>query len=184
SLGRYLEGAGVTGTYANSNPTLRMPQTTMTFGTAGVTRAWTDSNGNFVPDCDLGNAAAQDLRAGGGDLCGMLSDTNFGKPVFTTRFDPQILEGWGVRPFDWSFDLAIEHQLMPRVSVQATYNRRAFSGFSVVDNLALQPSDFTAFELVAPSDPRLPGGGDYVVSGLYDVLPERFGQVDNLVADS
>ena len=62
NLGRYLEGAGVSGTYANTNPTLRMPQTTMVFGTAGVTRAWTDANGNFVPDCDLLNPAAQDLR--------------------------------------------------------------------------------------------------------------------------
>ena len=28
SLGKYLEGAGVVGNYANTNPTLRMPQTT------------------------------------------------------------------------------------------------------------------------------------------------------------
>ena len=55
SLGKYLEGAGVSGTYANTNPTLRMPQTTPVFGTAGVTRAWTDANRNFVPDCDLLN---------------------------------------------------------------------------------------------------------------------------------
>ena len=40
SLGRFLEGVGVTGIYANTNPTLRMPQTTMVFGTAGVTGAW------------------------------------------------------------------------------------------------------------------------------------------------
>ena len=33
SLGKYLEGAGVTGTYANTNPSLRMPQTTPVFGT-------------------------------------------------------------------------------------------------------------------------------------------------------
>ena len=61
SLGKYLEGAGTTGNYANTNPTLRMPQTTQTFGTAGVTRTWTDANQNFVPDCDLLNPAAQDL---------------------------------------------------------------------------------------------------------------------------
>jgi hypothetical protein len=26
-----------------------MPQTTMPFGTAGVTRSWIDGNGNFIP---------------------------------------------------------------------------------------------------------------------------------------
>ena len=49
SAGRYLEGAGVSGIYANTNPTLRMPQTTTVFGTAGVTRAWTDVDGDFRP---------------------------------------------------------------------------------------------------------------------------------------
>ena len=48
NLGKYLEGVGTTGNYANTNPTMRMPQTTPVFGTAGVTRAWTDANGNFA----------------------------------------------------------------------------------------------------------------------------------------
>ena len=85
SLGKYLEGVGVTGNYANSNPTLRMPQTTSVFGTAGVTRAWTDANGNYAPDCDLLNPNAQDLRATGGDLCGVMSNTNFGKESVLQR---------------------------------------------------------------------------------------------------
>ena len=76
------------GIYANTNPTLRMPQTTSTLGTAGVTRAWTDANGNFVPDCDLLNPNAQDLRASGGDLCGVMSNTSFGQNVLTNNFDP------------------------------------------------------------------------------------------------
>ena len=184
SFGRYLEGAGATGNYANSNPTLRMPQTTMVFGTAGVTRAWMDSNHNFIPDCDLLNAEAQDLRSRGGDLCGVLSNTNFGRNVTTSNFDPAILQGWGVRPSDWSLGVSVEHEILRRVSVKAAYHRRSFHGFFVVDNLSLQPSDLTPFELVAPADRRLPGGGGYVVSGLYDVVPQKFGQVDNLVADS
>jgi hypothetical protein len=183
-LGKYLEGAGVIGTYANTNPTLRMPQTTMTFGTAGVTRAWTDANANFVPDCDLQNPAAQDLRATGGDLCGVLSNTSFGRNVLTNNFDPALLDGWGVRPSDWNLDVSIEHQVLPRMSVSLAYSRRSFHGFSVADNLALEPPDLTPFSIVAPFDGRLPGGGGYVVSGLYDVVPEKAGQVNNFVARS
>jgi hypothetical protein len=68
--------------------------------------------------------------------------------------------------------------------VDVTYSRRWFRGFSVVDNRSLQPSDLTPFSIVAPSDPRLPGGGRYLVAGLYDVVPEKAGQIDNLVTDS
>ena len=184
NLGRYLEGAGVSGNYANTNPTLRLPQTTMPFGTAGVTRAWTDANRNFVPDCDLMNPGAQDLRSRGGDVCGALSNTNFGKNILTNNFDPAILNGWGIRPSDWTFGLSVQQQIRSRSSVEIAYTRRQYRGFFVVDNRSIQPSDLTPFTIVAPRDVRLPGGGGYAVSGLYDVVPDKFGQVDNFVTDS
>jgi len=184
TLGKYLEGAGVTGNYANTNPSLRMPQTTQKLGTAGVTRAWADANQNFVPDCDLSNPAAQDLRGSGGDLCGVMSNTQFGTAVLTNNFDPAILDGWGIRPSDWHFTASIQQKIGPRSSADVTYTRRRQHGYFVADNLALQPSDLTPFSVVAPLDPRLPGGGGYVVSDLYDVVPEKSGQVNNLVTDS
>jgi hypothetical protein len=181
SIGKYLEGVGNTGNYANTNPTLRMPQTTSVFGTAGVTRSWMDANRDFVPDCNLQNPAAQDWRSSGGDVCGVLSDTNFGKDARSNGFDPRILNGWGVRPSDWDLNVSMDHQLLPRASVSLAYRRRWFHGFSVADNRALQPSDLTRFSIPAPLDARLPGGGGYVVSGLYDVVPEKAGLVDNLI---
>jgi len=181
NVGKYLEGVGVSGTYANTNPTLRLPQTTSVFGTAGVTRAWNDANHNFVPDCDLLNPAAQDLRASGGDLCGVLSNTNFGKPVLTNAFDPALLQGWNVRPSDWNLGVSVQQRIGTRSAVEVAYTRRWFDGFAVVDNRAVQPGDMTAFSATAPLDPRLPGGGGYVVSGLYDVVPAKAGQVDNYV---
>jgi hypothetical protein len=184
SIGKYLEGAGVSGIYANTNPTLRMPQTTPAFGTAGVTRAWADANGNFVPDCDLLNPGAQDLRASGGDMCGVLSNVNFGRNVLANAFDAGILEGWGVRPSDWNLALSIQQQIGRRSSVDVTYTRRSFRGFTVADNLSLDPSDVTPFSIVAPLDSRLPGGGGYRVEGLSDVIPAKAGQVNNLVIDS
>jgi hypothetical protein len=184
SLGKYLEGAGATGNYANTNPSLRMPQTTSVFGTSGVTRAWIDTNRDFVPDCDLRNPAAQDHRTSGGDLCGVMSNTSFGQNVLTNRFDPAVLNGWGVRPSDWNLDISIQQQLGRRAAMDVMYTRRTTQGFFVVDNLALQPSDLTSFGIVAPLDPRLPAGGGYTVSGLYDVVDEKAGQVDSLIASS
>jgi hypothetical protein len=166
------------------NPTLRMPQTTMAFGTAGVTRAWIDANQNFVADCDLLNPADQDLRPGGGDRCGVLSNTSFGKNTLTNNFDPAITSGWGIRPSDWNLTASIEHEILARTSIRVAYVRRSFRGFFVVDNLAYADSDLTPFSIVAPRDPRLPNGGGYVIPGLYDVVPRKSGQVDNFVTDS
>jgi hypothetical protein len=184
NLGEYLDGVGVSGAYANTNPSLRLPQTTPVFGTAGVTRAWTDADRDFVPDCDLLNPAAQDLRAAGGDLCGVVSNTNFGRPLLTNAFDPALLKGWNVRPSDWNLGVSIQQGLGRQSSVEVAYRRRWFRGFSAVDNRAVQPEDMTPFSLTAPIDPRLPGGGGYVVRGLYDVVPDKAGRVDNFVTDA
>jgi hypothetical protein len=59
------------------------------------------------------------------------------------------------------------------------YTRRGLQNFTVTDNLALAAGDFDQFFVVAPSDPRLPGGGGYTVSGLYNVKPEKFATAPN-----
>jgi len=180
NLGKYLEGVGVQLNYANANPTLRMPQTTGPFGTSGVTRNWTD-NGNFVPDCDLSNPNA---NTRGGDTCGALSNLLFGQNILTNNYDPALLTGMGVRSADWDLGVTLQQQLMPRASLEVAYTRRWYSGFTVTDNQATANSDWSPYSVTAPSDPRLPGGGGYLVSGLYDVNPTKFGQVNNLIIDS
>ena len=184
SGGKYLEAVGLSGVYGNTNPTQRMPQTTTQFGTAGVTRAWTDANRNFAADCDLLNPAAQDLRAAGGDSCGVLSNVNFGRNVLTNSYDARVLNGWSVRPSDWNVNVSLQQKIGGRSSFDATYSHRSFGGFTVADNLALLPSDLTAFSLTAPVDARLPGGGGYAIDGLSDVVPEKAGQVNNLVTSA
>jgi hypothetical protein len=174
SAGKYLaaaDGSSITGSLVN--PLSRIA--------TSVTRTWTDANGNFVPDCSLGNLAAQDLRGTGGDFCGQVSNLNFAKPVFNNTFDPAILNGWGIRPYDWNFGVQVQQQLQPRISVNAGYFRRWFGNFLVTDNLALQASDFNTFSVTTPSDPRLPNGGGNAISGLYDVNPTLFGQTSNFV---
>jgi hypothetical protein len=69
------------------------------------------------------------------------------------------------------------------------YFRYAFgSPFSskrrVTDNLAVTPSDYDHFCVTAPRNAGLPDGGGYQVCGLYNVKPDKFGQVNNLVAEA
>jgi hypothetical protein len=185
NFGRYLEGVGVQLTYANSNPTLRVPTSTGPFGVQGVSRTWIDADADLVPDCDFANPLAHGnpaaVNGGGGlDFCGQLSNTRFGQPVLTGNYDPDLLSGMGVRAADWSFGVSAQQQLMARMSVEVGYYRRWFNGFTLNDNLALQKSDLTPYSITAPSDPRLPNGGGYRIDGLYDVVPARSGQVDNL----
>ena len=46
-----------------------------------------------------------------------------------------------------------------------------YDGVDITDNMAVDPSEFGQFSVVAPVDPRLPNGGGYTVSGLYNITP-------------
>jgi hypothetical protein len=184
NVGKYLEGVGTAGSYASANPTSRLPVTGGLFATGSVTRSWTDSNENFQPDCDLLSPLASNFTATGGDICGPMSNSRFGQNVFTNTLDPELLNGWGVRPSDWSVTVAVQQQLLPRVSVEVAYSRRTFSGFTVSDNLLVDASEYTRYQITAPSDPRLPNGGGHVIGDLFDVVPGKVGQISNRVTDS
>ncbi|HXH25776.1 MAG TPA: TonB-dependent receptor [Vicinamibacterales bacterium] len=174
NLGKYLQSANNQDRYTLMNPAqaTRFARTT--------NRAWTDANGNWVPDCDLMNPAAQDLRASGGDFCGPWANINFGRALPAAAVNPAILEGWGVRPSDWQFGASVQHELLPRVSVEVGYNRRSFDGFTVTDNRATVASDYDRFTFTAPRHPSLPGGGGYTVTA-FNPNPRIAATADNYV---
>jgi len=61
------------------------------------------------------------------------------------------------------------------VSLDLSYWRTWFDNMAAIDSRALSPSDYDAFSITAPSDPRLPGRGGYVISGFSDIKPAKFG---------
>ena len=141
-MGKYLEASsnGV-GFYSATNPINRLT-------TSSGLRTWNDQNGNFWPDCDLLNMSPN-LECGQGS-------TNFGKEVFTSNVDAAALGGWGVRPSDWGITLSVQHEVLPRVSVEVGYTRRWLQHFIVADNLIVTAADFGQFSVTAPVDGRLP----------------------------
>jgi hypothetical protein len=166
SINKYVIAQGLQGTYGDTaNPVNRLANI--------VTRTWTDQNRNFVPDCDLTNVLAQDLRSAGGDLCGVVSDTNFGKPTVSLNYDPAVLNGWGTRPYQWEFSASVQRQLTNNVSFDFGYFRRWYGNFGVTDNLNLTAADYTKYSVTAPLDPRLPNGGGYTVGPIYDINPNK-----------
>ncbi|HEY6509922.1 MAG TPA: hypothetical protein VIY56_17990, partial [Vicinamibacterales bacterium] len=176
NIGKYLESTVTASNYGLGNPTSRIA--------TNVTRTWTDRNGNWQPDCDLRNMQAQDLGPGQ-DFCGVVNNLNFGTATFSNTIDPAILQGWGVRPSDWQWSFGIQHEVLPRTSVEVAFVHREFFGFAVTDNLAVTPSDYSQFSIPAPLDPRLPGGGGYQVGTLYDLNnPALFGVTNNFITYS
>jgi carboxypeptidase family protein len=140
-----------------------------------TTRSWNDANRDFVPQCDL----LSPLLNG---ECGAIANAAFGTLRPGATYDPDLLRGWGKRTANWEFSAGVQHELLPRTSIDVAYFRRAYQNFVITDNRAVGAADFDRFSITAPSDPRLPGGGGYTVSGLYDLKPASFGRAaDNFV---
>ena len=165
NVGKYLQPASNIDRYTATNPVTRIATSTA--------RSWTDANRNFAADCNLLNPAAN-------NECGAMASQTFGMNVFSSSFDPAILEGWGVRGSDWQIGASLQQELLPRVSTEVGYYRRWWGNLDATDNRAVGPLDYSPYSITAPADPRLPGSGGYVITDLYDINPGKFGQVDNL----
>jgi hypothetical protein len=104
---------GAASAAASCKTRLALPAPTIRPANALVTstsRLWFDNNGNQTPDCDLANPAPQNFFGPGfdptRDLCGPWDNANFGNPALATTWDSKILDGWGVRPYNWEYSWA------------------------------------------------------------------------------
>ena len=153
AVGKYLEAPNPTSFTRTANPAGGLVQS--------ATRTWTDSNGDFIPE-------ANEL--------GPINPPNFGSTVVSTRYANDALTN---RISNWEISAQVQHEVAPRVSVNAGYFRRWYDNLRVQDNLNIASSDYSPYTVTAPTDARLPGGGAYAVTGLFD--PNFLAATNNIV---
>ena len=238
SLGKYLNGAGLTGIYTDANAARRIVNQ--------YTRTWVDRDGDRIVDCDLSvpDVAPTTASFPNSGECGGLSNPaslntarRFGRSpeeldeanqaigLGTTqcgRSDstriPQaaldycrayfaaggdsLLNGWNKRRYEWQLSLGLQHEILPRLSAEVTYNRRAQGNITVTDAIGygcdlynspvdsetcfdnllnFQSPSYDFYAVRAPLDPRLPGGGGYLVPGFTDRKPGAVAATTNAV---
>jgi len=185
NTGRYEDPASnLNNNYSISNPIARIATSaTRNFvvpaGGATVANIMTVPVGvDKIPNCDFTNNLAN-------GACQQSNALTFGTSTQTTaNIDSALLNGWGIRPNDWQIGVSVQQQLAPRVSVEIGYFRRWLQNFTVTDNTVVGPADYTPFSITAPADPRLPGGGNYVVGNLFSIVPGKLGQTANNITDA
>ncbi len=164
SLGKYVLATTPTG-----NPAALV---------TSATRAWVDNNNNYRVDCDLVSQAAQSpATTGSVDTCGAGLAT-WGTLSSIPAFNPDTRFGWGNRPWNAEFSTSIQHEIVPRVGIEAGYFRRWYGNFLAIDNRASAASDFSPYSITVPQDSRLPNGGGNTITGLYNMNPNVFGRLD------
>ena len=151
SLNKYVEGqavgslVGVNAGGAGPHPVSSLVNST--------SRTWLDTNGDFVPQCDLTNTGAN-------GECLAVANPGFGSTnTNALRFDRDAMFGWGKRGYNWEIGVGVQREVLPRVSVDVGYFRRWYGNFRVTDNTALAPTEFTAYTVTVPADPPLSSSG-------------------------
>jgi hypothetical protein len=106
------------------------------------TLSWTDLNGNDIAEGVRGCA----YQTAGCEINFGQLPANFGNRALAT-VDPDFQ-----RTYNLEYTAGIQHELLPRVSVAATYYRRQFYDLPVTDNLLRTPADYRAVDVVSPLD--------------------------------
>ena len=163
-MGRYLEAAvGGNGNYSALLPIVTHHHER----DADVDRRRQGLHARLRSDSGLAR-----IRAGGGDFCGAGQRPEFREErlhAVLRREHPQGL----VQPAE-RLDRRRDRSSTKcsRVCRSTSAIRGAGSRTSRSPTTGPRaPADYTPFSVTAPLDPRLPGGGGYVVSGLFNIVP-------------
>jgi hypothetical protein len=207
NMGKYLAGTSLNGIFTGSNSARRTVNT--------LARTWNDANGNRIADCDLlnfnqnGECAAvsttladparygrspESLDASGQPVG--LTTTPCGRTeaaipasvkAYCSAYGESLIGGWGKRRYEWQIGIGVQHEILPRLSGEVTFNRRKYGNQMVTDTIGVgcdrfngkqdqqtcfdnaanySSLDYDFYQFTAPADPNLPNGGGYVIRGL------------------
>jgi hypothetical protein len=157
--GKYLMGQGGSLSQQGFAPSVAI--------VTSVTRTWTDANGNFVPDCNLNNLAAN-------GECGAVNNPLFGQPFSAQTLADDVRSGWGNREYNYQWNLQLQQELHPGVGLAVGYFHTQWGNMSVTENTRVTPADFTSYCVTAPTDPRLGAVSGQSICGYYDPTPAGF----------
>src|SRR5262249_51052361 len=95
-----------------------------------------------------------------------------------------VSEGFDVRAYNWESSFGVQHEILPGLSLNGSYNHRWYGNFTVTQNLLVSNADFSPYCVPVPVDPRLPGGGGNQLCGFYDISVEKLGVSDNVISQA
>jgi hypothetical protein len=213
NMGKYLQSAGFGGIYTDNNPARRSTnQLTRAWDDVNGNRIVECDFGNPAPHTGPGGDLCGSMLQATGPNAGLPTGAfaQFGRPpnssqlAVTNSFcgrtenssvlhqqyceaaGQNLMSGWDTRRNEWQFGLGVQHEILPRLSGEVTYNYRKYSHLTDSDTVGLgcdyflggdpdacfdgimdyRHPNYDFFSFVAPTDERLPDGGGYTVKGI------------------
>jgi hypothetical protein len=213
NMGKYLQAAGFGGVYTDNNPARRSTNLLTRgwddvngnrivecdfFNPAAHTGPTGDICGSMLQTTGVnaglptaaflqfGRPPNSTQLANTNSFCGRTENSSALHQQYCQAAGQNLMSGWDTRRNEWQFGLGIQHELLPRLSGEVTYNNRKYYNLTTADTvgrgcdyyLGADPNacfqdlqnfkspNYDFYSIVAPVDPNLPNGGGYVIRGL------------------
>jgi len=119
-------------------------------------------------------------------ICGRTENSSALHQQYCAASGQNLMSGSDTRRSEWQFGLGIQHEILPRLSAEVSYNYRKYRNLTDSDTVGLGCDYFLGadpdacydnlmnfvgvhhdfYSVKVPVDPRLPNGGGYVIKGL------------------